>query len=128
MVRNVASGQRITEAKYLESKLLRQRLTPVKNLLWAKLRKNGLGGYHFRRQQIIAGFIVDFYCYAAGLIVEVDGAVHQLKKEADLHRDTIMMAKGFRVVRFTNREVLKNIESVLEKIADMCAQFSVLKT
>jgi very-short-patch-repair endonuclease len=120
MPRNIASGQRISESKYLESKILRQNMTWAERLLWARLRRNRAEGRHFRRQQIIAGFIVDFYCHKAGLIVEVDGAVHEKNKEKDFQRGTILEEMGFRILRFSNREVIEDIEMVLEKILAFC--------
>ena len=57
-------------------------MTPAEKILWNELRANKLG-VHFRRQQVIAGFIVDFYCHKAGLVVEVDGDIHDLQKEED---------------------------------------------
>jgi very-short-patch-repair endonuclease len=58
-------------------------MTPAERILWQELRGNKLGA-HFRRQQIIAGFIVDFYCHKVALVIEVDGDVHDLQKEAPL--------------------------------------------
>jgi very-short-patch-repair endonuclease len=120
MPRNIASGQRISESKYLESKILRRRMTPAESRLWTRLRKNQIGGFHFRRQQIIHGFIVDFYCHTTGLIVEVDGAVHGENIEADHQRDAILCAAGFNILRFTNEEVLKNADAVIGKIMETC--------
>ena len=92
-------------------------MTPAEKKLWQCLRKNQLKGFHFRRQQIIDGFIVDFYCHRAGLIVEVDGAVHALLKEADAEREGILTARGIRMLRVENDAVLGNVEGVLRKIA-----------
>ena len=120
MPRNIASGQRIHESKYLESKVLRRSMTTAEKRLWVRLRKNQLDGFHFRRQQIIAGFIVDFYCHKASLIVELDGLVHKGNKEADLQRETILREMGFRIIRFKNEEVIDNIENVVSKIERWC--------
>src|SRR5579859_4806498 len=73
---------------------LRQRMTPSERRLWEKLRANRLAGLPFRRQQIIDGFIVDFYCHTAGLVVEVDGAVHKATIEYDKMRDTLIGSRG----------------------------------
>jgi very-short-patch-repair endonuclease len=120
MPRNIASGQRINESKYLESKILRQNMTQAERLLWARLRKNRVERRHFRRQQIIAGFIVDFYCHSAALIIELDGPIHDLKKESDYQRETILREMGFRILRFQNEEVFDNIEKVLSEIERWC--------
>ena len=75
MARNIIVGQRIQGAKIARAKELRRNPTPAERLLWAHLRRNQLGGYHFRRQQVISGFIVDFYCHRAAVAIEIDGAV-----------------------------------------------------
>ena len=120
MPRNICSGQRIHNPKYLESKQLRREMTPAEKRLWERLRKNRVGSYHFRRHQIIAGFIVDFYCYKANLLVEVDGAVHLKNKEADLERDAILKAMGFRILRFWNDQVMGDTDAVVEEILKSC--------
>ncbi|MBE0682888.1 MAG: DUF559 domain-containing protein [Anaerolineales bacterium] len=80
-----------------------------------ELRANKLG-VHFRRQQVIAGFIVDFYCHKAGLVVEVDGDVHDLQKEEDERREKVLSELVLRVVRFRNDEVVRNLSAVVGKI------------
>ena len=67
-------------------------------------------GVHFRRQQVIQGFIVDFYCHRAGLVVEVDGDVHDLQQEEDERREKVLSEVGLRVVRFGNDEVVRDAE------------------
>jgi very-short-patch-repair endonuclease len=71
-VKNIIPGQKVTKEKLQRAKELRREMTPAEKLLWNELRANKLG-VHFRRQQVIAGFIVDFYCHKVGLVVEVDG-------------------------------------------------------
>jgi very-short-patch-repair endonuclease len=61
-VKNILPGQRVTKEKLQRAKELRREMTPAEKILWEKLRANKLG-VHFRRQQVIAGFIVDFYCH-----------------------------------------------------------------
>jgi very-short-patch-repair endonuclease len=90
-------------------------MTPAEKSLWEELRANKLG-VHFRRQQIVAGFIVDFYCHKSALIVEVDGDVHDLQQEEDTRREKALSELGLRIVRFKNDEVLKNLSAVIEKI------------
>jgi very-short-patch-repair endonuclease len=65
---------------------------------------------------VIDGCIVDFYCHAASLIVEVDGSVHQERREDDANRDIALTAHGLRVLRVRNGEVLNDIDTVLERI------------
>jgi very-short-patch-repair endonuclease len=119
-VRNIVVGQRVTAAKHAFAKKLRMNATPTEVLLWERLRRNQLNGLKFRRQQVIDGFIVDFYCHSARLIIEVDGGIHQQQVEYDLAREEILKARGLRIVRFSNGEVLGNIDRVLLTIAEAC--------
>jgi very-short-patch-repair endonuclease len=86
------------------------------------LQTNKLGGWHFRRQQVIDGFIVDFYCHAASLIVEVDGGIHEIQKEQDAERDAHLISRGFRILRVTNNEVKNDLNGVLRKILENLKQ------
>lgn len=92
--RNVVIGQKIDSAKVRLAKQLRRNMTPAERLLWQALRRNSVGGLHFRRQQVIAGFVVDFYCHSLGLVVELDGSVHEQQKENDAARDAILAGLG----------------------------------
>ena len=84
--------------------------------LWDQLRANRLANLHFRRQHIIQGFVVDFYCRSLGIAIEVDGPVHDQQKEYDQERDAILADAGIMVIRFTNEQVLTDIAAVLYKI------------
>lgn len=114
--KNIVIGQKITAEKAQRAKELRREMTPAERQLWQQLRANRLDNWHFRRQQIIAGFIVDFYCHQAGLVVEVDGPIHDDQPEADAERDTILGAHGLTVLRFTNRQVMNDMSTVLREI------------
>ena len=70
-------------------------MTPAEKILWQELRANKLG-VHFRRQQVIAGFIVDFYCHKAGLVIEVDGDIHDLQREEDARWEKVLSEMGLR--------------------------------
>ena len=83
--------------------------------MWSRLRGKQLG-YKFRRQHVINNFIVDFYCLEKGLVVEVDGGIHKAQKERDLEREHILRSLGCKIVRFTNDEILQNIDVVLNFI------------
>ena len=71
-IKNIITNQKVTKEKLQRAKELRRNMTPAEKMLWGELRANKLG-IHFRRQQIIEGFIVDFYCHKASLVIEVDG-------------------------------------------------------
>jgi very-short-patch-repair endonuclease len=100
---------------------LRCAMTPEETLLWEHLRRHNLNGLHIRRQHVLCGFIVDFYCHSARLIIEIDGAIHQQQREADAERDAILVASGCRIIRITNDEVHANIDTVLKRIYRLCA-------
>lgn len=97
-------------------------MTQAESILWQNLRGNRLGGWHFRRQQILYGFIVDFYCHAASLVVEVDGEIHESQRRADKERDAALAERGFTILRFSNHEVESALASVLNKISSVCNQ------
>jgi very-short-patch-repair endonuclease len=100
------------------SKELRTHMTDAEKVLWMKLRRKQLKGYQFYRQKIVGDYIVDFYCPGARLIVEVDGEQHYGPEEMakDRERDNYLREQGLNVLRFSDREVLVERESVLEKI------------
>jgi very-short-patch-repair endonuclease len=93
-------------------------VTPAEKILWQELRANKLG-VHFRRQQVIAGFIVDFYCHKAALVVEVDGDIHDLQQDEDARREKVLSEMGLRIVRFGNDEVVRKLSAVVGKIMEL---------
>ena len=117
-VKNIIPGQKITKEKLQRARELRHDMTPAETMLWQELRANKLG-VHFRRQQIIAGFIVDFYCHKAALVVEVDGDIHELQQEEGARREKALNDIGLRIVRFRNKEVLGNLSVVVSKIKQL---------
>jgi very-short-patch-repair endonuclease len=96
------------------ARALRGRMTDAELHLWRHLRRNALG-VQFRRQVPIGSFVVDFACLRRKLVIEVDGGQH-LENPQDKVRDEWLQAQGYRVLRFWDHEVLKNVEAVLEVI------------
>ena len=123
-VKNIIPGQRVTKEKLERSRELRREMTPAEKLLWQEVRAKKLG-VRFRRQQIIAGFIVDFYCHRAALVVEVDGDIHDLQQEEDARREKVLIEMGLRIVRFRNDEILSNLPVVVHKLREL-AEFENL--
>ena len=117
-VKNINPGQKVTKEKQERARELRREMTPAEKILWKELRANKLG-VHFRRQQVIQGFIVDFYCHRAGLVIEVDGDIHDLRKEEDARREKALSSLGLRVVRFQNDEVMGDLSAVVGKIKEI---------
>ncbi len=118
MKRKIVVGQQVNPAKIARSRELRQEMTHAEGLLWERLRSRRLQDLKFRRQQIIAGFIVDFYCDSAGLVIEVDGPIHATQEEQDARRDRVLYDHGLQVLRVTNDAVENNIEMVLYRIVE----------
>jgi very-short-patch-repair endonuclease len=118
--KGIVTGQRISPELHARANELRQNMTPAELLLWQHLRAGRLQGYHFRRQQIIDRFIVDFYCHKAALVVEVDGGIHLEQQAYDRERELFMKDFDLRVLRFANTEVEHNLEDVLHAILQAC--------
>ncbi len=91
--------------------------TDAEAIMWELLRDKRTG-FKFRRQHAIDDFIVDFVCIDRKLVVEIDGGIHENQKEQDAKRTSILNDKGFRVIRFTNDEVLFKFEDVIDKIKE----------
>lgn len=95
-------------------------MTEAERLLWSKIRGKQINNVQFYRQKNIGDFIVDFYCPAAKLILEVDGGQHYEPEAGakDKDRDQYLSGLGFTVMRFSSREVFENINGVLQRIWD----------
>ncbi len=102
------------------SRQLRKSMTDAERHLWVKIRMKQLKGYQFYRQKPIGDYIVDFFCPRAKLVIEVDGSQHSSDEmtEYDRIRDEHIRSLGLRVLRFTNTEVLTNIEGIIESIIE----------
>jgi very-short-patch-repair endonuclease len=103
---------------------LRRDMTEAERRLWQILRSRQTEGYRFRRQVPIGGFIADFVCHQARLLVEIDGGQHDPSSEGEASRTRFLEAEGYRVLRFWNNEVLDNPEGVRAVIADALHQDS----
>jgi very-short-patch-repair endonuclease len=97
---------------------LRYESTPEEKKVWNALRNRKFHNYKFRRQHVIEGFVVDFYCQKLRLAVEVDGKIHERQKEYDELRQQLIEEKGIKFIRITNEEINKDIEIVFSKIIE----------
>ena len=113
-------GELVTINLTATAKELRKNSTDAERLLWRHLRAKQLEGLKFRRQEQIGRFIVDFVCYEKSLIIEADGGQHAVEAEKDEERTRWLNAQGYHVLRFWNREILTNIDGVLEVIREHC--------
>jgi very-short-patch-repair endonuclease len=121
-VKNIVRGQSVSFEMLERAKQLRREMTPAEKILWKELRTNKLNRLHFRRQQIVHGYFADFYCHQHELIVELDGEIHEFQKEYDAEREEYLIACGFRIIRFTNDEINKDLKGVLQKIVEACKE------
>jgi len=118
--KNTVIGQPVNPEKADLAREFRSNMTYPEKLLWEKLRSNQLDGYHFRRQQVIGGYIVDFYCHQAGLVVEVDGISHSDQVDYDLQRDQALAVLSLRVIRISSNDVINRMDNVLRTILQAC--------
>lgn len=101
---------------------LRRKMTEAERKLWHALRDRRLAGHKFRRQHPIGPYVADFYCEYERLIIEVDGGQHATEKRTDIERTEWLKARGYRVIRFWNSEVLTNLEGVQTVILEALEQ------
>ena len=105
---------------WIRARQLRNEATLPERTLWHHLRARRLGRHKFRRQYPIAGFIVDFACVEALVVVELDGSQHAEATAHDAARTRRLETNGYRVLRFWNHDVMERREAVLEMILKVC--------
>jgi very-short-patch-repair endonuclease len=108
--------RRTTAKTFNHARNLRCNLTEAEQKLWQAIRYGQMDGVHFRRQHAIGPYIADFCAPTKKLILEVDGGQHVEQQEYDADRTAYLAEKGYRVLRFWNHEVLKELDAVLEVI------------
>ncbi|EIM03581.1 DUF559 domain-containing protein [Rhodanobacter denitrificans] len=102
--------------KWIRARQLRNGSTDAERRLWYFLRRQQLGGHKFRRQYPLAGYIADFVCVPARLVVELDGGQHLDALAYDQHRTAALQREGYRVLRFWNDDVLLRTDDVVAEI------------
>ena len=112
--------EHISESVRLRARELRREMTPQERKLWARLRGRQLAGLKFRRQHPIGRYIVDYYCPAHRLIIELEGGIHKIKAEEDGIRRDQLIDRGYRIHRVSNLDIDTDLESVLETIIQLC--------
>jgi very-short-patch-repair endonuclease len=122
MASGIVGVQRVSDEKLKEARKFRKNMTNAEALLWEHLRGRRCGSFKFRRQQVIEGFITDFYCEEAKLVIELDGSIHERTDvaENDRHRENVFKARGILTIRFSNNEIEKRMDNVLQKIILTC--------
>ena len=96
---------------------LRSNLTEAEKKLWRHIRNKLLGGHRFRRQAELGAYVVDFVCFEAKVVVEIDGGQHADQIEEDATRTAWLETQGFSVIRFWNNEVTENVDGVLARLS-----------
>jgi len=99
------------------ARVLRKKMTEAENILWNALRRKQMKGKHFRKQHPLAGYIVDFFCHECNLVIEVDGEIHRFQQEEDEIRTEKLESFGLTVIRFSNHQVLNQLDHVKHEIA-----------
>ncbi|MEI9429106.1 endonuclease domain-containing protein [Mesorhizobium sp. Cs1299R1N3] len=107
--------QPVRPAKRNFARSLRRAMTEAEDRLWQELRDRRLDGIKFRRQAPFGKYIADFVCIEAGLIIEIDGSQHA-DSDSDRSRDADLKARGFRILRFWNDDVLRDMNAVCDTI------------
>ena len=100
----------------LKARELRKKMTSQEKILWNKLRKKQINGMHFRRQHPYGIYILDFYCFEANIVIEVDGKIHLGKYNYDKERTIFLKSSGLKVIRFKNEDIDRRIGWVVEEI------------
>lgn len=98
------------------AKAMRHTPSPIEQKLWFELRAGRLDGVKFTRQVVISPYIADFVCRSQKLVIELDGDTHAGNEAFDANRTAWLESKGYRVIRFANRDVLGNLDGVLTTI------------
>ena len=121
-----SSPKRVLEGSFelrAHARNLRRDSTSAEAIFWQAVRRTQIDGLKFRRQHVVGTFILDFYCPALRLIVEIDGAVHEQPNIAvrDALREDWLRNAGFRIIRFRNDEVLHDLPRVCARLRSVCA-------
>ncbi|MCX6793007.1 MAG: endonuclease domain-containing protein [Candidatus Falkowbacteria bacterium] len=106
--------------KLILAREFRNNPTQAENKLWRLINRDKIFGYRFRRQYVMAGYILDFYCPALKLGIEVDGKIHDLRDNInyDIKREHIIKLYNIDIIRLTNKEIEDDILSVLKKLTN----------
>jgi very-short-patch-repair endonuclease len=113
-----------TPAMFKLAKELRKEETEAEKILWKLLNRNQILGLQFRRQHPINVFVADFYCAKIKLVIEVDGSIHEIPEYQahDIGRSDVLNDFGITVIRFTNEQILEEIDTTIYQIETIVKQ------
>jgi len=106
------------EIKKRFARILRKEQTKAEKTIWELIRDRKFMGLKFRRQHVIEGFVLDFYCHELRFGIEIDGGIHLKKKDYDKLRQEVIESEDINMIRVTNKEIAENKRSVLNKIKE----------
>jgi very-short-patch-repair endonuclease len=112
--------QKTSDDKISRARKLRKKMTEAERVLWFYLRDRRLCGLKFRRQQIMDGYIADFFCHEKKLLIEVDGGIHNTEpqKVIDARKESAALSRGLHIVRIENKEIMHSIKVCLKKLEE----------
>jgi len=114
---NFISNHKNKKQDIRKARFLRKNMSPIEKLLWKHLSYQSKHvGLKFRKQHPINPYIVDFVCLSRKLIIEIDGVSHIATKNADNIRSCALINNGYKIIRFSNQQVIENVEAVVETI------------
>lgn len=108
--------KRTTPKIFGHAKQLHRNMTPAEAKLWGRLRAHRMKDVHFRNQHAIGNYVVDFCAPRRKLVIELDGSQHLEQEEYDIERTAYLESKGYRILRFWNKDVMNDIEGILRSI------------
>jgi very-short-patch-repair endonuclease len=111
-----------------KARKLRKHMTEPEIVLWSHIRKRKLYGKYFRRQHPYGIYILDFYCFEANLVIEIDGMIHLGHREYDIERTKNLESSGLKVLRFQNKDIENRLDWVINKITVCLINLPMSKT
>lgn len=108
--------KQMKEIKKIFARTLRKEQTKAEKIIWELLRKRKFMNLKFRRQHVIEGFVIDFYCFELKLGIEVDGGIHMKRKEYDKIRQEIIESEEISIIRISNQEIAEDKKAILKKL------------
>ncbi|OGB90657.1 hypothetical protein A2625_04445 [candidate division WOR-1 bacterium RIFCSPHIGHO2_01_FULL_53_15] len=113
------------EIKKIFARTLRKDQTKAEKIVWELLRKRKFKNLKFRRQHVIEGFVLDFYCHELRLGIEVDGGIHLKRRDYDRLRQEVIESEGIMIIRIRNKELIGTRKMALQKLEEIIVHRSV---
>jgi len=108
----------VKEIKKVFARQLRKDQTKAEKIVWEQIRNRRFKGLKFRRQHVIEGFVLDFYCPEIKFGIEVDGGIHRKRKDYDKLRQQVIESEDITMIRITNKELKERNRSIIDKLKE----------